>query len=110
MYRKEIYHVLMQEFADFCKIRVDVRYWLIPSVNTGANAGRRGQYRSSSQPVPSSPKNTNTVPSSSAGIAKWSVGVNGNISARHADDAGSSPVRSSITQMVLSASGQDTDL
>ena len=86
----------MQEFADFCKIRVDVRYWLIPSVNTGANAGRRGQYRSSSQPV------------SSKKI--WSVGVNGNISARHADDAGSSPVRSSITQMVLSASGQDTDL
>ena len=28
----------MQEFAGFCKISVDVRYWLIPSVNTGANA------------------------------------------------------------------------
>ena len=40
----------MQEFADFYKIRVDVRYWLIPSVNTGANTGRRGQGRSSSQP------------------------------------------------------------
>ena len=36
---KEIYHVLMQEFADFHKISVDVRYWLIPSVSTGSNAG-----------------------------------------------------------------------
>ena len=51
MYRKEIYNVLMQEFADFSKISVDVRYWLILSVNTGSNAGRRGRYRPSSQPV-----------------------------------------------------------
>ena len=48
---KEIYNVLMQEFADFHKISVDVRYWLIPSVSTGANAGQRGRNRSSSQSV-----------------------------------------------------------
>ena len=48
---KEIYNVLMQEFAGFCKTSVDVRYWLIPSVNTGANAGRCGWNRSSSQAV-----------------------------------------------------------
>jgi len=42
MCRKEIYNILMQEFADFHKISVDVRYWLIPSVNTGANAGECG--------------------------------------------------------------------
>lgn len=51
MCRKEIYNVLMQEFADFSKISVDVRYWLILSVNTGSNAGRCGRYRPSSQPV-----------------------------------------------------------
>ena len=36
---KEIYNVLMQEFAGFYETSVDVRYWLIPSVSTGANAG-----------------------------------------------------------------------
>lgn len=41
----------MQEFADFRKISVDVRYWPIPSVNTGANTGKRGLSRSSSQPA-----------------------------------------------------------
>ena len=48
---KEIYSVLMQEFAGFCKTSVDVRYWLILSVSTGSNAGRRGRNRSSSQSV-----------------------------------------------------------
>ena len=48
---KEIYNVLMQEFADFCKISVDIRYWLILSVSTGSNAGRCGWNRSSSQSV-----------------------------------------------------------
>ena len=41
----------MQEFAGFYKISVDVRYWPIPSVRTGSNAGRCGQYRSSAQPA-----------------------------------------------------------
>ena len=48
---KEIYSVLMQEFAGFCKTSVDVRYWLILSVSTGSNAGRCGRNRSSSQSV-----------------------------------------------------------
>ena len=48
---KEIYNVLMQEFAGFHKISVDVRYWLIPSVSTGANTGRCGRDRLSSQSV-----------------------------------------------------------
>ena len=48
---KEIYNVLMQEFAGFYKISVDVRYWLILSVSTGSNAGRCGWDRSSSQSV-----------------------------------------------------------
>ena len=46
---QEIYHVLMHEIAGFCKTSVDVRYWLIPSVRTGSNAGRRGQVRPSAQ-------------------------------------------------------------
>ena len=32
----------VRSFAGFHKISVDVRYWLIVSVNTGANAGRSG--------------------------------------------------------------------
>ena len=48
---KEIYNVLMQEFAGFHKTSVDVRYWLILSVSTGSNAGRCGWNRSSSQSV-----------------------------------------------------------
>ena len=51
MCRKEIYNVLMQEFAGFCKISVDVRYRLILGVSTGTNAGQRGRSRSSSQSV-----------------------------------------------------------
>jgi len=40
MCRKEIYSALMQEFAGFHKISVDVRYWLTPSVS--ARFQRRG--------------------------------------------------------------------
>ena len=36
---KEIYSVLMQEFAGFHKTSVDVRYRLILGVNNGANTG-----------------------------------------------------------------------
>ena len=36
---KEIYNVLMQEFAGFHKTSVDVRYRPILGVNNGANTG-----------------------------------------------------------------------
>ena len=71
---------------------------------------RKTQIRSLRLVVRTSDFQSENVGSTPAGITKWSVGVNGNISARHADDAGSSPVRSSRTQMVPSSSGQDTGL
>lgn len=70
----------------------------------------KSQIRSLRPVVRTSDFQSENVGSTPAGITKWSVGVNGNISARHADDAGSSPVRSSITEMVPSSSGQDTGL
>ena len=71
---------------------------------------RKTQIRSLRLVVRTSDFQSENVGSTPAGITKWSVGVNGNISARHADDAGSSPVRSSITKMMPSSSGQNTGL